>query len=467
MFRTLPIYLLWLLTLTMGASLVACSDESGPTHLAVVNNVNFKVEIHTNSYGANGVSTRAAGPSADDGNLADTDNEHEVTNATLFLFQNSKGANAPAATPILYTIYVPTFSKEAQNTYTSGIVDTHLSMPTGNYQVLMVCNMGKVQAATLGDLQNMTYNTIANGNLQNPEACRIFAMSSVSNVTINVDGTTNMTTEPNGSLVQFSANVQRLAARIDFSAGQSATWVSQKALSTTTDGDISIDGYQYTIGNAANPDYFYLTGVTPINLNQSGEYVLKRVTEDKTFNTINYLGQEQLGADGNASNYVVDPLTLRKGAMAGIVTTMRYANSYADMMANFAACNQGTNKVSQQVADAAGCYTDATDHLVYKKLTYAQENTIIAGANKQNYVTGLLFTGYYLKAGETKAVRKTYEYFIRHTDPSNTNSDALAMKYGIVRNHVYQMRINGVSSSGLILIQVRDWIPLVAPDIDL
>lgn len=39
------------------------------------------------------------------------------------------------------------------------------------------------------------------------------------------------------------------------------------------------------------------------------------------------------------------------------------------------------------------------------------------------------------------------------------------MKYGIVRNHVYQVAVSGVSSLGIILIEVRSWIPKEAPDI--
>ena len=62
-------------------------------------------------------------------------------------------------------------------------------------------------------------------------------------------------------------------------------------------------------------------------------------------------------------------------------------------------------------------------------------------------------------------MNKTFEYFIRHVDPNNSNSDALIMKYGIVRNHVYQVAVSGVSSLGIILIEVRSWIPKEAPDI--
>ena len=461
MFRTLHILLTWLLALIMGASFVACSSDPEPNGPVVVNNVNFKVEIHTNGYG---VQTRADGPSVDDGTLADDTHEHEVSNATLLLFQAKHGVNDDASTPILYNVYVPNFTLHGDNTYTSGIVNTHLSIPAGNYHVVVVCNMGRVQVATLGDLQQLTTSIIAYGNLQQPHKCRAFAMSSASDLTINIDGTTNMPSEPNGSLVSFAAHVQRLAARIDFSAGSQAQWGNYTL--STTDGNKTIQGYRYAIGKAPIIDYFYLMGVTPINLNTSGEYVLKRVTEDKTFNTTLYLGKEQLGTDGNSTNYVIDPNTQCKGTLTG-TKTLRYDNGYANMVANFDACNQGTNQVTQLQTGATDCYTDATDHLVYKKLTYAQENTIVVGADKEKYVTGLLFTGYYHKAGEPQAVRKTYVYYIRHNDPNNSNSDALAMKYGVVRNHVYQVRIKGVNSLGLIMLQVRDWIPLVAPEIDI
>lgn len=460
MFRTLHILLTWLLALIMGASFVACSSDPEPNGPVVVNNVNFKVEIHTNGYG---VQTRADGPSVDDGTLADDMHEHEVSNATLLLFQAKHGVNDDASTPILYNVYVPNFTLHGDNTYTSGIVNTHLSIPAGNYHVVVVCNMGRVQVATLGDLQQLTTSIIAYGNLQQPHKCRAFAMSSASDLTIDIDGTTNMPSEPNGSLVSFAANVQRLAARIDFSAGRNGVWVSEVV--NTAEGNQKLEGYKYTIGTEPNADYFYLTGVTPINLLSSEEYVLKRVTEDKTFNTIQYLGKESLSSNGYAANYVVDPYIHQKSPSSNALG-LSYTNSYEEMKSKFAACNSGLNKITQITNGATNCYTDATDGLTYKRLVYAKENTITIGANKEAYVTGLLFTGYYKKAGGA-AVQKTYEYFIRHTDPYNSNSDALAMKYGIVRNHVYQVRINGISSMGLILIQVRDWIPIVAPDIDL
>lgn len=443
----------------------SCSKDSAEEEV-IAKNVCFKVEVRTGGYGAN---TRAAGPSEDDGTLPDDENEHAVYNAMLFIYQDNKGVNGAADTPILYSVYLPNFSKDTELSttagavYTSPVVDTRYSIPAGNYHVLIVCNMGRLTANTLGDVQNMTTMNAAFGTMQQPTTCNTFAMSSVSDQTITIKGESNMPDVKDGVLVEMQANVQRLAARIDFSAGTKGEWVNEVV--NTTEGDKTLEAYKYTIGTAPNADYFYLTGVTPINLLNSSEYVLKRVTEDKTFNTIQYLGKELLSSDGNAANYVVDPYMQHKSQTSNAVA-LSYTNSYEDMKAQFAACNSGDNQVTEIVNTAPNCYTDATDGLTYKKLVYAKENTITQGTNKEAYVTGLLFTGYYKKSGEA-AVQKTYEYFIRHTDPYNSNSDALAMKYGIVRNHVYQVRINGISSLGLILIQVRDWIPIVAPDIDL
>lgn len=455
-----------LLLVAAAAGLWSCSNDSAEGD-NIAKDVCFRVEVRTGSYGTD---SRAVGPSEDDGSLADDENEHAVHNAMLFIYQDNKGVNGAANTPILYSVYLPNFSKDTEQSttngavYTSPIVDTHYAIPSGNYHVLIVCNLGRLTANTLGDVQEMTTSHAAFGTMQQPETCNTFAMSSVSDQTITIKAESNMTNVKNGVLVEMQANVQRLAARIDFSAGAKGTWVNEVV--NTTEGDQTIEGYKYTIGTEPNADYFYLTGVTPINLMAGNEYVLKRVTEDNTFNTIQYLGKELLSSNGNAANYVVDPYIHQKSSSADALG-LSYTNSYEEMMPNFAACNSGLNKITQIVDGATNCYTDAADGLTYKKLVYAKENTITAGANKEAYVTGLLFSGYYKKSGEVAAVPKTYEYFIRHTDPYNSNSDALTMKYGIVRNHVYQVRINGVSSMGLILIQVRDWIPIVAPDIDL
>ena len=41
------------------------------------------------------------------------------------------------------------------------------------------------------------------------------------------------------------------------------------------------------------------------------------------------------------------------------------------------------------------------------------------------------------------------------------------MKYGIVRNNVYRVYVNSVTSLGLILIEVKDWISITLPEIQM
>ena len=69
---------LLLMVCTMG--FWSCSKDSVEEVDNVAKNVCFKVEVRTGGYGAE---TRAAGPSEDDGTLADDENEKAVYNATL------------------------------------------------------------------------------------------------------------------------------------------------------------------------------------------------------------------------------------------------------------------------------------------------------------------------------------------------------------------------------------------------
>ena len=124
-------------------------------------------------------------------------------------------------------------------------------------------------------------------------------------------------------------------------------------------------------------------------------------------------------------------------------------------------------------------YTNQTDprdsKLIYYVLTYARENTIFTGSPKESYATGIRIDGYYgKKTGEDAGgnpiyswTSKSYYHYIRHADPHDTNAEAVPMKYGIVRNNVYRVYVNSVTSLGLILIEVKDWISITLPEIQM
>ena len=444
---------LLLLMLFIGMSFVACSSDEADT-VEYVRNPIFKLEVVVDNSG--GRHTRGG---ATPGTFTD-ESEYAVHDATVFVYQAKDGVNGNADTPISYKVYVSKFKKTSGDgtsnvVYTSPLIKTQLAIPTGNYRVLAVCNMGNLsdKVKTLGDLSQ-------------PGHCSYMAMTSASDDEVKVTGEAgNGAPEPDASIISATINVQRLAARLDFSPGK-GEWVENKTLKLTgADANtVTVSGYKYQVGTTN--DVYYLTDVTPVNLYQGPEYVLKRVTEDNTFDIFKYLGKETTGVDGNATNYVVDPNTQQKGSTD--LTTL-YASSYNGTV-TLAPGDTRLSAVTKLEETLDGCYKDriSTTDYVFRKLTYARENTIVMGTSKQKYATGLLFTGYYVKnanEADARAVNKTFEYFIRHVDPNNSNSDALIMKYGIVRNHVYQVAVSGVSSLGIILIEVRSWIPKEAPDI--
>lgn len=461
---------LLLATLTL-ASLTACSKDSTEAESGVVENASFKITLHAAS---STPQTRGANPSNADGWKGADEREYAVANATLFFYQSAKGVNAPANTPILFKVYFPSFTQNTSAAtsptdvcYTSEVVKTKLMVNAGEYHVVAVVNNGYVgdQASTLGELQALTTSHLYYGTGTDVASCTGFVMASSDDNPVTINATPNMADNPNGALSNLSINVERLAARIDYSPGQ-GTWQTSKTIPTTA-GNITKNCFEYVVvddQDKATNDRFYLTSVTPINLGNNTEYMLKRVSTDRTLtNGVTYLGAEQTGADKNASNYVVDPFTSIKTSGTNDLL-LSYLNPYAAWIDDFEANN--TSYPVSPVADGLEhCYTD--NSLVYRKLCYAQENTIPMGANKQKYVTGLIFTGYYLKEGATQAIEKTYVYFIRHTDPTGSSSDALLMKYGIVRNCLYQVNVSKVTSLGVIVLEVRDWVPIVAPDIDL
>ena len=91
--------------------------------------------------------------------------------------------------------------------------------------------------------------------------------------------------------------------------------------------------------------------------------------------------------------------------------------------------------------------------------------------NEEAYSTGLIFKGKYYEETEWDATKKQpkasatatekeYTYTLRHSDPSGSGTKADPMHFGVVRNNIYQVKVEGVEgkSKGLKLtIHVRKW----------
>ena len=91
--------------------------------------------------------------------------------------------------------------------------------------------------------------------------------------------------------------------------------------------------------------------------------------------------------------------------------------------------------------------------------------------NAEAYSTGLIFKGKYYEETEwdkattrpttgATGTEKEYTYTLRHSDPSGSGTIADPMHFGVVRNNIYQVKVDGVEgkSKGLKLtINVRKW----------
>lgn len=217
---------------------------------------------------------------------------------------------------------------------------------------------------------------------------------------------------------------------------------------------------------------FVLEYVRPYNVLTSKEYVFRRTATDASLANLKYLGLEE--ADGNKqnTNYVVDPTSLNKSE-----ATFKYPKNTDEYWAN------ASYESFYQTRDAGKTHTHSTNprasaenpydpETAYYILDYVKENTSFD--NNEKYATGLVFKGKYYEAEdwdaakkepiaghESKGKDKAYTYVIRHSDPKGTGTVSDPMHYGIVRNNIYRVRIDGITGKGpdglKVTLNVRKW----------
>ena len=193
---------------------------------------------------------------------------------------------------------------------------------------------------------------------------------------------------------------------------------------------------------------FKLESVTPTKVMTSGEYLIKRVSSDKDVSAVTYFGLEEMDATTKAStNYVVCPWTKDRTGL-----TLSNAEGPASLY-NV----KETTSTSTAVEEASYI------------LDYVMENTTTNNAEDNS--TGLIFKGKYYESSEWNATtkkpkagfagaEKQYTYTLRHSDPSGNGTTADPMHFGVVRNNIYQVKVEGVEgkSKGIKLtIHVVPW----------
>ena len=366
--------------------------------------------------------------------------ENDVNSLTVLLYKSDKDdlSEADATIDYVYTftgLTASTPSSGGNVTYTTNPREIDPIIVGKDYRVLVIANAGDMTSSCKGkkisEIRDMQMDKVCTRN-DNIANFSDFVMSSKKDAKIDFSGASGSGTEAKPYLVDV--DIERLAARID--------------IIPNAEYDDTNQGYYYDVKDGANViGGFKLESVTPSKVMTKGEYLIKRVSSNAAVSAVTYFGLETKNAANKATNYVVCPWTNIHTS-----TTLSNAEGPASLY---------NVKMTTSTSTTAG---DAS-----YILDYVMENTTTD--NKEAYSTGLIFKGKYYEETEwdkattrpkagAKGTDKEYTYTLRHSDPSGSGTKDDPMHFGVVRNNIYQVKVEGVEgkSKGLTLtIHVRKW----------
>lgn len=382
--------------------------------------------------------SRAAGPQGGeegDGRETGTNHENEVNSLTVLLYESDKDdLSEDASIDYVYTftgLKEETTSPGKDATYTTGPREIDAAIVDKNYHVIVIANAddmtSKCKGMKIKDVRDLQMSKVCTRDADITKFSN-FIMSSKKDAKIDFSGKSGSGTGTESDPYLVEVDIERLAARID---------IIPNATYNGTD-----KGYYYNVMDGTNVvGGFKLESVTPTKVMTKGEYLIKRVSSDKTVSSVTYYGEEEMNPTTKAStNYVVCPWTKDR-------TGLTLSNAEGSISYNV-----------QNVASPKSYILD-----------YVMENTTTD--NEETYSTGLIFKGKYYEETEwdatkkqpkasAKGTEKEYTYTLRHSDPSGSGTNSDPMHFGVVRNNIYQVKVEGVEgkSKGLKLtIHVRKW----------
>lgn len=370
-----------------------------------------------------------------DGRKPGTNHENEVNSLTVLLYKSDKDDLSEDATiDYVYTftgLKEETTSPGKDATYTTGPREIDAAIVGKNYHVIVIANAddmtSKCKGMKIKDVRDLQMSKVCTRDADITKFSN-FIMSSKKDAKIDFSGKSGSGTGTESDPYLVEVDIERLAARID---------IIPNATYNGTD-----KGYYYNVMDGTNVvGGFKLESVTPTKVMTKGEYLIKRVSSDKTVSSVTYYGEEEMNPTTKAStNYVVCPWTKDR-------TGLTLSNAEGSISYNV-----------QNVASPKSYILD-----------YVMENTTTD--NEETYSTGLIFKGKYYEETEwdatkkqpkasAKGTEKEYTYTLRHSDPSGSGTNSDPMHFGVVRNNIYQVKVEGVEgkSKGLKLtIHVRKW----------
>ena len=400
----------------------------------------LQVKVTVDGSGDTRASRAAKGPKGGeegDGRETGLDNENKVNSLTVLLYKSDKDdlSEADATIDYVYTftglnkVTPPTSGKDA--TYTTVPKEIDAAIVGKNYHVIVIANAddmtSKCKGKKISEVRDLQMSKVCTRDADITKFSN-FIMSSKKDARIDFTKE-GSETDP----YQVEVDIERLAARID---------IIPNATYNDTD-----KGYYYNVMDGTNViGGFKLESVTPSKVMTSGEYLIKRVSSDNTLTSITYYGEEEMNSTPKAStNYVVCPWTKVRTGL-----TLSNAEGPASLY---------------NVKNTTSTSTKDPSYI----LDYVMENTTTD--NKEDNSTGLIFKGKYYESSEWDATKKQpkagatetekeYTYTLRHSDPSGSGTTADPMHFGVVRNNIYQVKVDGVEgkSKGIKLtIHVRKW----------
>ena len=395
----------------------------------------LQVKVTVEGSGDTRASRATTGPQGgEDGDVREpgTNHENDVNSLAVLLYKSDKDDLSDDNAIIDY-VYTFTNLKKA-TTPTSGRDATYTTVPKEidaaivgkNYHVIVIANAddmtSRCKGMKISEVRDLQMSKVCTRDADITNFSN-FIMSSKKDAMIDF---TKEGSETNPYRVDV--DIERLAARID--------------IIPNADYDETNQGYYYPVKDGTNVvGGFKLESVTPTKVMTKGEYLIKRVSSDKDVSAVTYFGVEKMDATTTAStNYVVCPWTKDR-------TGLTLSNAEGPISYNV-----------QKVAFSESYILD-----------YVMENTTTN--NKEDYSTGLIFKGKYYESSEwnatnhrpiagAKGTDKKYTYTLRHSDPSGSGTTADPMHFGVVRNNIYQVKVEGVEgkSKGIKLtIHVVPW----------
>ena len=407
----------------------------------------LQVKVTVEGSGDTRASRATTGPQGGedgDGREPGINHENDVNSLTVLLYQSSKNdlSEDEATIGYVYTftgLTASTPSSGGNVTYSTGPREIDPVIVGKDYHVLVIANAGDMTSKCIGtkisEIRDMQMDKVCTRN-DDIANFTDFVMSSKKDAKIDFSGKSGSGTGTESDPYVVNVDIERLAARIDIIPN------------ATFDG--TSKGYYYNVMDGTNViGGFKLESVTPTKVMTKGEYLIKRVSSDKAVTSVTYFGVEKMDATTKAStNYVVCPWTKVRAGLS-LADAEGPASLYYV---------KETTSTSTAVGEASYI------------LDYLMENTTTD--NAETYSTGLIFKGKYYEPSEwdaiqhrpiagAKCIDKEYTYTIRHSDPNGTGPSTVPMYYGIVRNNIYRVRIDGITGKGSdgmkITLNVRKW----------